>query len=293
MTGQLYYPKADRRIQRFDDDYAGVRWEGPAEKGCLHTTETIGWPGYGGGATAPNFTVRPNFTLRRLEWRQHFPANMSARALQNDRGGVETNRDKVIQVEIVGTCDGRPKSPSLPKGGAHVQWKIKGIPHLYTANPPEWFFEQMADFFVWCNEEHGIPFEAPKLWLPYDASYGDSDARMSGAEFNSFRGWLGHMHVAENDHGDPGALDVHKIIHLATRPPTPQEELDMKATDQIRISSPSAREILNQPDGVMTYEEILALQTAAALAGNKLMAEIRDGQDRIEEKLNQLLSKPE
>lgn len=203
MTGQLYYPRANASVQRFDDDYAGIKWTGAAEKGCLHTTETTSWPGYGGGKTAPNFTVRPNFNTRTLEWRQHFPANMSARALQNDLGGVETNRDKVIQVEIVGTCD----------PGAHKRWS--GTAHLYTPEAPEWFLEAMAHFFVWCYEEHGIPLLATPEWLPYPKSYGNSVARMGNSEFNSFRGWLGHQHVAENDHGDPGALNVQRIINIA------------------------------------------------------------------------------
>lgn len=212
MTGQLYYPPANATAQRFDDDFQGIRWTGPAEKGCLHTTETTGWPGYGGGASAPNFTVKPNFTTQKLEWRQHYPANMSARALQNDRGGVETNKDKVIQVEIVGTCD----------PGAHKRWDVQ---HLYTPEAPGWFFTEMAKFFVWCYKEHGVALAAPGVWLHYGvdprapgrvpASYGNSPARMSGSQFNAFRGWLGHQHVAENDHGDPGKLDVARIITIA------------------------------------------------------------------------------
>lgn len=291
MPGQLYYPKADRKTQRFDDDYPGLRWEGRAEKGCFHTTETSNWPSYSDGATAPNFTVKANFTLKRLEWRQHYPANMSARALQNDRGGVETNRDRVIQVEIVGTCDGRPK-------GQHAKWRAKGIEHLYTPELPDWAMEDLAEFVVWCEEEHGIPFVEPGLWLPYDDSYGNSRARMSGAKFNLYRGWLGHMHVAENDHGDPGAMDVARILEIARNISNPapnplEQDDDMKATDQVQIKSPSARKLLGQEDGVMEYQELLALQTAAAIAGNNLLADVLATQGRIEEKLDKVLNPEE
>jgi hypothetical protein len=291
MTGQLYYPRADRVTQRFDDNYAGIKWSGSAEKGCLHTTETPNWPDYDGGKKAPTFTARPNFTYKRIDWRQHFPANMSVRALQNKPGGVETNRDKVIQVEIVGTCDGKP-------GGAHRRWLSKGVPHLYTPEAPDWFLDQMADFFVWCLQEHGIFLRAPGLWLPYDASYGNSSVRMSGSEFNAFRGWLGHMHVAENDHGDPGALDVSSIIIKAKNkisgPTKPQEEEDddMKATDKVRLG-PANSMILKQPDGVMTYEETVAAQTGAAVLTNQLLQEVLENQKAIDDKLGQLLSKPE
>ncbi len=105
MTQQKYYPPADDDSQRFDDNYPGTVWSYPLEKVCLHTTETTGWPSYNGGSSAPNFTGKPNFDKKIIEWRQHFPANESSRALKNPSGGVETNKDKVIQVELVGTCD--------------------------------------------------------------------------------------------------------------------------------------------------------------------------------------------
>ncbi|MFD3560872.1 hypothetical protein ACFWVU_14500 [Streptomyces sp. NPDC058686] len=45
--------------------------------------------------------------------RQHFPANMSSRALVNRNGGVETNTLNVVQIELVGTC---------VKGGPGLYW---------------------------------------------------------------------------------------------------------------------------------------------------------------------------
>ncbi|MDN5605812.1 MAG: hypothetical protein L0G59_10400, partial [Kocuria sp.] len=71
------------------------------DKILLHSTETGSFPGYGGGASAPHFTI----DLRNGEVRQHSPMNRAARALRNASGGVQTNRDGVIQIEIIGTCD--------------------------------------------------------------------------------------------------------------------------------------------------------------------------------------------
>jgi hypothetical protein len=235
VVHQLYYPGADRASQRFDDDYAGIRWTSDAEKGCVHTTETWNWPGYGGGKTAPTLTAKPSFSHQTIQWRQHFPANMSVRALQNDKGGVETNKDKVIQVEIVGTCDDT-------KGGAHDRWLAAGIPHLFTPEAPEWFLDKFADFCAWAHEEWGVRLQCPDLWLNYGpdsrtpgrvpASYGDTPARMSGSEFNAFRGWLGHMHATENDHGDPGRFNMPRVMTLARRKlapvkPATTEEINM------------------------------------------------------------------
>ena len=71
------------------------------DKILLHSTETGSFPGYGGGASAPHFTI----DLGNGEVRQHSPMNRAARALRNASGGVQTNRDGVIQIEIIGTCD--------------------------------------------------------------------------------------------------------------------------------------------------------------------------------------------
>ncbi|MBD9700618.1 peptidoglycan-binding protein [Streptomyces sp. ID01-12c] len=44
---------------------------------------------------------------------------------------------------------------------------------------------------------------------------------MTGTQWNSFRGWCGHQHVPENDHGDPGSMDFGRVIELAKGGPTP------------------------------------------------------------------------
>jgi outer membrane murein-binding lipoprotein Lpp len=41
------------------------------------------------------------------------------------------------------------------------------------------------------------------------------------------------MHVPENDHGDPGAIDFPKLIALAKGATTPSEEDDMPTADEI------------------------------------------------------------
>jgi hypothetical protein len=225
MTGQLWFPGADTTTQRFDDDYAGIKWTGPAEKVCIHTTETTSWPDYGGGKSAPNFTGKPDFANSRITWRQHFPANMSARALQNDSGGVETNKDKVIQIELIGTCD--PVT--------HGRWTAQ---HIFTPEAPDWWLQEVARLIKWTHDEHGIELVAPSLWLPYDDSYGNSSARMSGSTFNSFRGVLGHMHVAENDHGDPGAINIKSILNYAKggSEASNQEDDMPKLSDKVTVA---------------------------------------------------------
>ena len=95
------YAKADTGPQWYQDNYPGAVITPNAV--VLHTTEGTSWPAYAGGRTAPTTTAHPNMGAHRLDWRQHFPDERSARALENDRGGVETNTLNVVQLELVGT----------------------------------------------------------------------------------------------------------------------------------------------------------------------------------------------
>ena len=55
MTHALWYPAADRKSQPF----AGGVAQPTVSKLVLHSTEGTSWPGYGGGSSAPTFTIRP------------------------------------------------------------------------------------------------------------------------------------------------------------------------------------------------------------------------------------------
>lgn len=205
------YGRANTTAQWFQDDYPGAAID--PDKIIWHSTESSGWPGYGGGKSAPTYTCRWNFAAKRWDWRAHFPDERSARALQNDSGGVETNRDGVIQVEIVGTCD--------PK--AHRTWTVQ---HVYTPEMTPEMIDGLALFALDMKRRHGIPL-AGRTMIPYPQSYGDNAGqRMSYASWRSFTGHCGHQHVPENDHGDPGAFPLSRILQRAAvlerpTPPSP------------------------------------------------------------------------
>jgi peptidoglycan hydrolase-like protein with peptidoglycan-binding domain len=61
----------------------------------------------------------------------------------------------------------------------------------------------------------GIPFTAP-AFQAYSASFGPyggtNTVRMTGSTWNAYQGIVGHQHVPENVHGDPGAFPVAKLI---------------------------------------------------------------------------------
>jgi hypothetical protein len=168
-----------------------------------HSTEGTSLPSYGGGASAPNLTAKPDFGAKRMRWYQHFDFDTSSRALRNQPGGVETNTLNVCQVEVVGTCD----------PAAHRRWG--SAPHLYMPNLPSWVIRDLAAFARWAHQSHGVPLTSGLTFKPYPSSYGANGVRMSRARWTAFKGHCGHQHAPENDHGDPGAFPMAAILAAA------------------------------------------------------------------------------
>lgn len=206
MTRALYLAGADRTTQNFTRKYGGAPIQ--PNVGALHTTEGTGWPDYNGGATTPHATGMPAIPKRCLEWRQHLPFTRSARALENDPGGVETNTLNAVQLELIGTCDPTKR----------VRWGrlTAGKHYIFWPEAPDWALDGVAEVLAFLHEEWAIQLKAPKLWLPYPDSYGSKNGqRMSFAQWRRFYGWCGHQHVPENAHGDPGDLDIEHILAKA------------------------------------------------------------------------------
>lgn len=109
-------------------------------------------------------------------------------------------------VELVGTCDPR----------THAKWKAANQSHVYWPDAPDWALRGVARFLAWMHEEHGVALSGPKQWPAYPSSYANGGGqRMTGAGWTKFKGVCGHMHVPENVHGDPGAIDFARILKYA------------------------------------------------------------------------------
>jgi len=201
VTSKLYYPPADLVSQWFHRDYPGA--EITPTRTVWHTTESLGWPGYSGGATAPGWTYHPG--LRR--WRQHFWANESSRALRNLEGGVETNTRGAHQVEIVAYSD---EALAALHGGLPVS-------RLSPTN-----LADLAAFAAWQHAEWGVPLAIDPGWVRSDYR---NPTRMRAAQWLPFEGHTGHNRVPENIHWDPARLNIDTVIQLAkdTDMPTAQE----------------------------------------------------------------------
>lgn len=196
-----WYPKATKQTWAA---YPGS----PMNTNCvvLHSTEGTGWPAYSSGAVAPNMTIMPDFRNKTVIVKQHVASNRSARALENRAGGVSTNTAGAFQIELVGTCDPR----------SHKAWGTTN--HIYMPEAPDWFLKGVADVLVWLKTQHPkfqIKDGAPRGWGAYPSSYGASKYRMSFSEWNANYAIVGHQHVPENSHGDPGNINIKRIVELA------------------------------------------------------------------------------
>lgn len=274
-TGPQRYPGASTAYW-YGSKYPGSVME--VNVVALHTTEGRSLPDYGGGASAPNLTAVPDFGAKRLRWYQHFDIDRSSRALVNLSGGVETNTLNVVQVELVGTCD----------PATHTKWGAAA--HVYWPEAPDWALAGVAEFLAWLNANHGVPLAGPTKWPAYPSSYGSGGGqRMSGAQWQAFKGVCGHMHVPENTHGDPGAIDFPKLIALAkgqTAPkPVPEEDTVALTDDDIRKVG---RQVvtgangLKSPDDPGTEWAVSSYLGLTYKAARRLEAEVAAVKERVD-----------
>jgi hypothetical protein len=200
MVNRDYYPPADHKSQ-WRPNLAGGATFTKIDKLCLHTTETQGWPGY--PSFAPHLTYDPWKHL----WRQHMVLSRSATTLRDLAGGIKPNRTNVIQIEIVGYCDDH-----IAAKFGHSIYKIDNRAYV-----------DLAVFAVWLHDHWGLPLESTVAWVRYPVSAGYHAAqRLTASRYVAYKGILGHQHVPENDHGDPGKINIALLLNLTHTHPVPK-----------------------------------------------------------------------
>jgi len=226
---------------------------------CLHSTEGGSWPGYNAGADAPHFTINS----KTGEVRQHTPLDRAGRALMHPAGTPETNRAGVIQIEIIGTCDGATAS----------RYNVHYLPDMSDAEAAN--IRSLLDAI---HAATGIPLTSSVSFKQYPASYGANGVRLSRSAFAGYKGVLGHQHVPDNDHGDPGNLPLSKIlaVHADT---APSRSVDRPALTEPVKAAPKPATVKLAVDGVfgtaskkrlqqwagVTQDGVLGRQTWAAV----------------------------
>lgn len=178
-----------------------VNWSGMI--GLLHTTQTV--DGTGGTlartmvqkGTEPHAIYEPGIDK---EYVIHSPYER-AKSLYNAKWGVETNNRErdgragcdVWQVEIVAFAE---------------DVKFKG---------DEWY-ANLKRYLQIRGLRYGIPYVFP---FRFAKSYEDAvNTRLSFQAWNdpNLAGWLGHCHVPENVHWDPGNIDLGRLMNAPRNP---------------------------------------------------------------------------
>lgn len=200
-----WLPGAERRPQSNGGSMAG----GPA-RAVWHIT----WDALGKGGAMPVFDNIANYLQRvdfcpHLMWDpwtgrvvQFYPADQSARALENRAGGVETNRSgKVcLQVEVF-------FSPGAVVGGKKY--------NTVGETPRKGLDRIVAWMRSW-----GVPDAWPAGWPQWSGNSRSSSTWLTKA------GHYGHCHVPENSHSDPGPM-----------PKGMFEEDDMQPSDSVPVGA--------------------------------------------------------
>ncbi len=269
MAQPILMPGYDRTAW-FADDYPQSLVT--PEKVVLHSTEGGTLPSYSGGASAPQVTLDP---WRRRRY-QHFPLNMPARALLNPASTpVSENRDGAVQIEIIGYSDG---NYAVKHGNAEYD-----LDRL-TDDDYDWLGQEIAAI---CEATGIRPVLTKKPWIEYPASWGlHTPARMSSAEYDSFRGICAHKHVSGNDHGDPD-LDPDRLqssIDRHSGNADPKVLAEQKAINAAMRGTPGYKPIPEdgQPGPLTTKAKEAYMTTLADIDAklDKVLAYARDAGTR-------------
>lgn len=210
-----WYPEAIKTVK--GNDSGGFLAGSP--KGVLHTTEGSSRLGAIGAFTTNNSW--PHWLVDQYGnvW-QFIDSNKAARALRNLSGGVETNREPVWQIEIVGFA----ARPDLMSAKQH---------------------EALRKLMRWIESTHKVLPVAPPL--PFASHYGQPGTRMSPAMWESYGGWCGHSHVPENTHWDPGMIDLISLL------PSPIIEVQPMYSPPLDLGKVVA--YLSRPGGALVLNE--------------------------------------
>lgn len=177
----------------------GLSWTGGPGKLCLHTTEPVGATMAGLIST---FTRNPSIASHMgICWKtrrkvQFISLLHSAKSLRNLPGGIETNRDQVFQIEIVGSW---VESADIPTEGK--QFIAECIADVYKATGGAFKLELGHLEMPGPNDGFTARVNSPFRYTPQ--------------EWDDFNGVAGHGNVPENEHTDPGKLDMDFILTVA------------------------------------------------------------------------------
>jgi hypothetical protein len=210
-----------------------------------HTTEGYGLPVYAN--SHPHFTLNP----KTGDLWQHSPIDRGVKTLKNLSGGVETNRAGAIQVELIGFARDTPS------------W-------------PDSYYDEIADLARWIERNGNVSRTC-------QVEFSTSRSTMTNAQWMAYRGHCGHQHVPEQNHWDPGAFKIGKVLELNDGPfrrlNDSERGPDVSAVQRAinRLAGRCCR-----PDRRVTVDGIFGPRTLANGAWALFVWGVQDSKDAIE-----------
>lgn len=152
-----------------------------------HTTE--GSSAAGAFAAFKKHRSDPHFTVDATKTFQHLDTNVSAMSLRNAPGGVQTNRDGAIQIEVVGFAGSSKNARTLRNVARLCRWieKTHGVPRAWPSGPPK----------------------------PHRDGKDPNGHNRDATAWDAKSGHFGHSQVPENTHWDPGYTALESSYVLA------------------------------------------------------------------------------
>ena len=180
-----------------------------------HTTE--GSSAEGAFSAFRTHRSDPHFTVNATTIFQHIDTSEAARALRNAPGGVQTNRDSAIQIEVVGFAH-------RPKGAA----TLRNVQRLCN----------------WIEETHNVPNEWPS-GPPKPAVNGHDPGghNRNVANWDTKGGHYGHSQVPENTHWDPAYTAEEAAFVIS-----PAATDSMSGADAFEAEPDLTNEVSRMPD---------------------------------------------
>lgn len=161
----------------------------------LHTTQIRNDPrNWVGGWRSPSHVVAD---YERQVIVQCVDLALAAKSLWNEPGGVETNRQRCVQVEINGFAE---------EAAGWSQDKLRWLGREVIAPIVRWIRSQGGNIDLTDIPEPGAIGGSAYVFAPQ---------RMTYSRWATFNGICGHRHVPENDHWDGGGLDMRAIALYA------------------------------------------------------------------------------
>jgi N-acetylmuramoyl-L-alanine amidase-like protein len=197
-----------------------------------HTTE--GSTHAGAKSAFKTHKSDPHLTVAGDDIFQHIDTGLAARALRNPPGGVETNRDSAVQIEVVGFA-----------GSSKDVTTLRSVARLCR----------------WIESEHGVPQAWPNGRPRSSANGKDPGGHNRDAErWDAIAGHYGHSQVPENVHWDPGYTAAELAIVTPDAVFDAHDELAASAVAADRSERDLARPAAERADVVV--ERVLAAVSA-------------------------------